>query len=113
MQPQSWRAKSYAYGNTSTAPTFDVENGSFQTGTLTGNITPVVTAPKGNQAGVVLTIKLTQDGTGSRAFTAPSNVKLAGGAVTLTTTATTGVSILTFMFDGTNWVEIARSLAVA
>ena len=68
---------------------------------MTGNCT--FTMPSGStlQAGSSLTLILTQDGTGSRtgAFT---SVKWAGGtAPTLTTTATSGIDILTFYtFNG-------------
>lgn len=91
----------YAGGNTSTAVTLDETNGNTQTWTMTGNCTFTMPSGSGLQAGTALTLILTQDGTGSRtgAFT---SVKWAGGtAPTLTTTATTGVDILTFItFNG-------------
>ena len=91
----------YAGGNTSTAVTLDETNGNTQTWTMTGNCTFTMPSGAGLQAGTALTLILTQDGTGSRtgAFT---SVKWAGAAApTLTTTATTGVDILTFItFDG-------------
>ena len=91
----------YAGGNTSTAVTLDETNGNTQTWTMTGNCTFTMPSGAGLQAGTALTLILTQDGTGSRtgAFT---SVKWAGAtAPTLTTTATTGVDILTFItFDG-------------
>ena len=91
----------YAGGNTSTAVTLDETNGNVQTFTMTGNCTFTMPSGSGLQAGTSLTLILTQDGTGSRtgAFT---SVKWAGGtAPTLTTTATTGVDILTFYtFNG-------------
>ena len=91
----------YAGGNTSTAVTLDETNGNTQTWTMTGNCTFTMPSGSGLQAGTALTLILTQDGTGSRtgAFT---SVKWAGAtAPTLTTTATTGVDILTFItFDG-------------
>ena len=91
----------YAGGNTSTAVTLDETDGNVQTFTMTGNCTFTMPSGAGLQAGTSLTLILTQDGTGSRtgAFT---DVKWAGGsAPTLTTTATTGVDILTFYtFNG-------------
>ena len=91
----------YAGGNTSTAVTLDETNGNVQTFTMTGNCTFTMPSGAGLQAGTSLTLILTQDGTGSRtgAFT---SVKWAGGtAPTLTTTATTGVDIITFYtFNG-------------
>jgi hypothetical protein len=107
----------YAGGNTSTAQTLALTNGNVQTWTMTGNCT--FTMPSGStlQAGSSLTLILTQDGTGSRtgAFT---SVKWAGGtAVTLTTTATTGIDILTFTtFNGGAspvWHGFAAGLAMA
>jgi len=91
----------YAGGNTSTAVTLDETNGNVQTFTMTGNCTFTMPSGAGLQAGTSMTLILTQDGTGSRtgAFT---DVKWAGGtAPTLTTTATTGIDILTFYtFNG-------------
>ena len=91
----------YAGGNTSTAVTLDETNGNTQTWTMTGNCTFTMPSGAGLQAGTAWILSLTQDGTGSRtgAFT---SVKWAGAtAPTLTTTATTGVDILTFItFDG-------------
>jgi len=91
----------YAGGNSSTAVTLAETNGNVQTFTMTGNCTFTMPSGSGLQAGSSLTLILTQDGTGSRtgAFT---SVKWAGGtAPTLTTTATTGIDILTFYtFNG-------------
>lgn len=91
----------YAGGNTSTAVTLDETNGNTQTWTMTGNCTFTMPSGSGLQAGTSLTLILTQDGTGSRtgAFT---GVKWAAGtAPTLTTTATTGIDVLTFItFNG-------------
>jgi hypothetical protein len=91
----------YAGGNSSTAVTLAETNGNVQTFTMTGNCTFTMPTGSGLQPGTSITLILTQDGTGSRtgAFT---SVKWAGGtAPTLTTTATTGVDILTFItFNG-------------
>ena len=91
----------HAGGNTSTAQTLALTNGNVQTWTMTGNCT--FTMPSGTtlQAGSSFTLILTQDGTGSRTGTF-TGAKWAGGtAPTLTTTATTGIDILTFTtFNG-------------
>jgi len=91
----------HAGGNTSTAVTLAETNGNVQTFTMTGNCTFTMPSGSGLQAGASITLILTQDGTGSRtgAFT---SVKWAGGtSPTLTTTATTGIDILTFYtFNG-------------
>ena len=91
----------YTGGNTGTAVTIDEANGNVQTFTMTGNCTFTMPGDTGLQAGSSITLILTQDGTGSRTGTFTS-VKWAGGtAPTLTTTATTGVDIITFYtFDG-------------
>jgi len=90
-----------AGGNTGTAQTLDETNGNVVTFTMTGNCTFTMPSGSGLQPGTSMTLILTQDGTGSRtgAFT---SVKWAGGtAPTLTTTATTGVDIITFYtFNG-------------
>ena len=91
----------YAGGDTATAKTLDETNGNVQTWTMTGNCTFTMPSGSGLQPGTSMTLILTQDGTGSRtgAFT---SVKWAGGtAPTLTTTATTGIDIITFYtFNG-------------
>jgi len=91
----------YAGGNTSTSVTLDETDGNVQTFTMTGNCTFTMPSGSGLQAGTSITLILTQDGTGSRtgAFT---SVKWAGGtAPTLTTTATTGIDVITFYtFNG-------------
>ena len=89
-----------AIGNSGTTQTLALSNGTVQTVTMTGNCT--FTMPT-NVAGKSFILIAVQDGTGSRTATFTS-VKWAGGtAPTLTTTATTGRDILTFVADGTNW----------
>jgi hypothetical protein len=74
--------------------------------TLTGNVTSssITNASKG----MTLKVALTQDGTGGRTFAWPSNVKLAGGSVTLS--GANKRDVLTFYYDSTNWYETGRSL---
>ena len=107
----------YAGGNTATAKTLAETNGNVQTWTMTGNCTFTMPSGSGLQAGTSLTLILTQDGTGSRtgAFT---GVKWAGAtAPTLTTTATTGIDIITFTtFNGGAspvWYGFASGMAMA
>ena len=58
-------------------------------------------------AGMLYTIKITQDATGSRTITWPSSVKWAGGtAPTLTITADR-TDVIMFYFDGTNYLDVA------
>jgi hypothetical protein len=87
-------------GNSGTSQTLALTNGTVQTVTMTGNCT--FTMPTAT-AGKSFILICTQDGTGSRTAVFTS-VKFAGGvAPTLTTTATTGVDILTFVANGTSW----------
>jgi hypothetical protein len=89
-----------AIGNSGTSQTLALTNGTVQTVTMTGNCT--FTMPT-NTAGKSFILIATQDATGSRTAVFTS-VKWPGGtAPTLTTTASTGRDILTFVADGTNW----------
>ena len=89
-----------AIGNSSTTQTLSLTNGTVQTVTMTGNCT--FTMPTAT-AGKSFILICTQDGTGSRTATFTS-VKFPGGtAPTLTTTATTGIDIISFVANGTSW----------
>ena len=98
-----------AIGNSGTTQTLSLTSGTVQTVTMTGNCT--FTMPTAT-AGKSFILIATQDGTGSRTATFTS-VKWAGGvAPTLTTTATTGRDIFTFVADGTNWYgTVAQAFA--
>jgi hypothetical protein len=107
----------YTGGSTSTAVTLDETDGNVQTFTMTGNCTFTMPSGSGLQAGTSMTLILTQDGTGSRTGTF-TDVKWAEGeAATLTTTATTGIDILTFYtFNGGAspvWYGFAAGMAMA
>lgn len=89
-----------AIGNSGTSQTLALTNGTVQTVTMTGNCTFTMPTATAGKSFILIAV---QDGTGSRTATFTS-VKWAGGtAPTLTTTATTGRDILTFVADGTNW----------
>ena len=89
-----------AIGNSGTSQTLSLTNGTVQTVTMTGNCTFTMPTATAGKSFILIAV---QDGTGSRTATFTS-VKWAGGtAPTLTTTATTGRDILTFVADGTNW----------
>jgi hypothetical protein len=89
-----------AIGNSGTSQTLSLTSGTVQTVTMTGNCT--FTMPTAT-AGKSFILICTQDATGGRTATFTS-VKFPGGtAPTLTTTATTGVDILTFVANGTSW----------
>lgn len=100
----------YAQGNVTGATTFNRANGSHITATLTGDVTTTVTA--GVNEGDTLTLELTQDGTGSRTISKPSNVLLVGGAFSPTATAAAKDKWV-LMWNGTAWVEQSRALNVS
>jgi hypothetical protein len=98
-----------AIGNSGTTQTLALTNGTVQTVTMTGNCTFTMPTATAGKSFILIAV---QDGTGSRTATFTS-VKWAGGtAPTLTTTATTGRDILTFVADGTNWYgTVAQAFA--
>ncbi len=88
-----------AIGNSGTAQTLSLTNGSIQTVTLTGNCTfTMPTAVAGKS--FILIIK--QDGTGGRTAVFTGAKWVGGAAPTITTTAA-ATDIVTFFTDGTLW----------
>ena len=78
--------------------------------TLAGNRT--LNAPTNQQAGAFYSLAIIQDGTGSRTLTFNSAYKFTGTlAPTLTTTAS-AKDIIIFKSDGTNLLEVGRSLNI-
>jgi|GEM_PF-515752 len=94
------------------AVTVNRNNGDTQYGTLTGAVT--LTLSNSSVVGDELTLLLTQDATGSRTLTpSGANFRWTGGtAPTLSTTAN-AIDLIKLKWNGTLWVEIARSLADA
>jgi hypothetical protein len=96
-----------AIGNSSTAKTIDLTNGTVQTCTLTGNCT--FTMPTATAGKSFILILSTGAGSFTGTFTSvkwPNNT-----APTITTTASRW-DILTFVADGTNWYgNIAQAYA--
>lgn len=93
------------------------DSGRFASCTLTANLTSLTLS--GGVAGEVYSVKLIQDGTGSRTLSSPAATILWGGttlygtthtAPTLTTTASKADTFF-FMFDGTNYIEIHRNMS--
>ena len=93
-----------AIGNSGTTQTLVLTSGTVQTVTMTGNCT--FTMPTAT-AGKSFILICTQDATGSRTGVFTSVKWPSGTAPTLTTTATTGVDILTFVANGTSWFGTA------
>lgn len=93
-----------AIANSSTAVTISLSSGTVLSYTLTGNCT--FTMPTAT-SGTSFIVKLIQDGTGGRTATFTS-VKWPGGtAPTITTTATTGTDILSFVCINSVWYGTA------
>jgi hypothetical protein len=89
-----------AIGNSGTSQTLSLTSGTVQTVTLTGNCTFTMPTATAGKSFILIAV---QDGTGSRTATFTSVKWPAGTAPTMTTTATTGRDIFTFIADGTNW----------
>lgn len=82
----------------------------IKVGTLTGNITVNVPAAAANIKGVEMVFVFTQDATGSRTVT------FNGATWRKSFTASVGantVSTVSFVYDGTNWVQTASATALA
>lgn len=91
------------------AVTIDASSGDLQDITLNANATSsTIINPQTNQ---MLSIAWIQDATGGRTYVWPTNCKFAGGAAPSDTTASKRTTVR-FVYDGTNWNEIARSVAV-
>ena len=102
--------------NSSTAYTADLTTGNVFKITMTGNCTFTFSNPPASGTAGSFTLILIQDGTGSRTATWPAAVKWASAtAPTLTTTATTGTDILTFLTTngGTTWYGFAAGIGMA
>ena len=97
----------YAQGNLTGATTLNRVNGAIITATLTGNTTVTLTA--GTIKGQILELRLTQDATGSRIATWPSNFKKAGGSLVLSAGANS-LDMIIVRWDGSAWVEVSRAL---
>ena len=95
--------------NSSTAVTLSLSSGTVLSYTLTGNCT--FTMPTAT-SGTSFIVKLIQDGTGSRTATF-TGVKWPGGsAPTITTTATTGTDVASFVCINSIWYgTIAQAFA--
>lgn len=87
-----------AIGNTGTAKTIDLTNGTVQTATLTGNCTFTMPSASAGKS-FVLYLK-----TGAGSFTATfTGVKWSSTGTPVITTAASKMDIVTFVCDGTNW----------
>jgi glyceraldehyde-3-phosphate dehydrogenase/erythrose-4-phosphate dehydrogenase len=76
-----------------------------------GNIT--VAAPLNPRLGLELDIEIVQDATGSRTVTWNAIYHFAGAAAPTLTTTASRRDTFRFIYNGTSWNEIARTLNVA
>lgn len=88
-------------GNSSTAITIDWTSKNYQKVTLTDTCVFTFTAPNGV---TTLILKLTQDATGSRTVTFPASVLWSGGTAPTLTTDANAVDLISFYYDGTNYI---------
>lgn len=92
------------------AVTIDASTGNHQQIVLGANATSstITNAVVGEKIDVVWI----QDATGSRTYAWPANCKFAGGAAPTASVTATHRDSVTFRFDGTNWQETGRAVAV-
>jgi len=99
-------AETLVTANTGVSYTVDCTQANTFKLTLTADCTFTFSTPPASGTAGTITLILIQDGTGSRTVTWPASVHWPSGtAPTLTTTATTGTDILTFITTdaGTTW----------
>jgi Pectate lyase superfamily protein len=90
------------------AVTVDATAGRTQEITLSADaLSTTITNPHANR----LTICWVQNSTGANTYVWPANCKFAGGSAPSDTTANTRTSV-TFTYNGTNWIEVSRAVAV-
>ena len=97
-------SQSVAYSATVTPDPY--KGGHVVIGTLTGNVT--VAAPSNAHQGCRLALQFTQDATGGRTITLNATFKKNW---TPTTTANK-VNIIEFVYDGSNWIQVAGTAGI-
>lgn len=90
-----------ATANTGTAYTINLDNGSLQSLTLTGNCIFTFPTPTAGKSFMLL---LKQDGVGSRTATWPGTVKWPGAVSPVLTTTASKTDKFVFTADGTSWL---------
>lgn len=96
------------------AVTFFPGIGKHQSMTLTANATSssIDTANYPAARGAEMTISWIQGAGGSHTYAWPANCKFAGGAAPVASTTAGYEDNVTFRYDGTNWLELSRSVGV-
>ena len=91
--------------------TWDASANQVTSVTLTNNRT--LAAATNQVDGGVYVLSVVQDGTGGRTLSFNSNYKFTGGTAPTLTTAASSTDVLVFLSNGTNMLEIGRSLNVS
>lgn len=98
-------------GNVTGSTAFDSTTANYFAATLIGNITAVMNATNVVK-GAMMTWVLTQDATGGRTLSLPANAVAAGTSQGLVlSTAASVIDVITWVYDGTKWREVSRSMA--
>lgn len=94
-----------AIGNTGTAATINLANGTFVTATLTGNCIFTFQTGTSTTGAIVFTLALTNDGTAGRTITWPTTVRWTDGTLPTRTTTANRTDVYTFytLNGGTLW----------
>lgn len=106
---KNYADKLYAFGNTGTAPTLDLSNGTFVTATLTGNASFAFSLGTGVTSDAIsFTLHLTNDATPGRTITWPVSVKWPNATVPTRTTTAGKTDVYTFYTfnGGTDWYGV-------
>lgn len=92
-------------GNTGTAATLDLSNGTFFSATLTGNCTFTFTIGNTTTGAIGFTLFLMNDGTAGRTIVWPASVKWPNNSVPVRTTTANRGDVYTFFTTngGTDW----------
>lgn len=102
----NYAEKLYAFGNTGTAPTINLSNGTFVTATLNANATFAFSLGTGVTSDAIsFTLHLTNDGTAGRTITWPPSVQWPNATVPVRTTTASKTDVYTFYTfnGGTTW----------
>lgn len=105
----NYSEKINALGNTGTAPTINLANGTFVTATLSANATFAFSLGTGVTSDAIqFTLHLANDATGGRTITWPPSVKWPNGTVPTRTTTASRTDVYSFytLNGGTDWYGI-------
>jgi hypothetical protein len=105
----NYSEKLNAFGNTGSAPTINLSNGTFVTAILSANASFAFSLGTGVTSDAIqFTLHLTNDGTAGRTITWPASVKWPNGTVPTRTTTANRTDVYSFytIDGGSNWFGI-------